>query len=77
MRLCVSETDPLLGRGAVIKVDGVVYDSVIEADEEVGFIVYYVRDADGNLMTNADRTAAVSRRIEGNVEITFPGQTPL
>lgn len=71
MKLSVDVPSPLNQR-AKIFVDGKEYTSVIEADEEAGYIIYYPRDpVTGSLMANASMDAAISVRIEGKVEIKF------
>lgn len=71
MRLDSDVPSPL-NKLAHVFVDGTEHPDVFIADEEEGYVVRYKRDENGNLMTNADCTAARTETVFGKVEIKFP-----
>ncbi len=72
MKLSMSNESPLNSL-AKVTLNGVYIDEVLEASEEDAYLIRYKRDNNGNIMTNADCTAALTERLEGKVEFVFPG----
>lgn len=72
MKLSMQNESPLNSL-AKIMLNDVHIKEVIEASEEDGYVIHFKRDANGNVMTNADCSGALTERLEGKVEIIFPG----
>lgn len=72
MKLSIENESPLNGLAKVI-CNNVYITDVTEVSEEEGYVIHYKRDNNGNLMTNADCSGVLTERMEGKVEIVFPG----
>lgn len=69
MRLEVGDTKAL-SRRAIIKVDGNVIEKCTIADTDLGLVVRFVTDENGNIVVDGDH--ARKETIHGNVEIYDP-----
>jgi hypothetical protein len=55
--------------GATVSLDGVVLRDCVTADDEIGEIVIFKRDKDGNLILNKQRDWFVRQPLTGKVKI--------
>ncbi|WP_347883230.1 hypothetical protein [Pseudomonas aestiva] len=75
MRVSVDQHDPgyspgLIGRGVKVFLDGVEQRQVVTADDELGLIVMYDLDEQGNVKVEGDEVVWVT--VHGAVKIELP-----
>ena len=59
-----------IGRNVAVYLDGVRQEDVLEADDDLGFVIKLARDEAGNIIAEGDE---VKREIKlGKVQVTFP-----